>query len=166
LRFKKELSRKIVLGGEKISPSGGLFHSGYLPPPMGKITGSPPDQGGKSASLLSSPRERMSEKALLVRGKYKKGGKGMIEKEVLYQKFIRKPLDQVVKIFERQNPALRKQTRVIEGRLEVVFTSYSDIKRRVSKKGFEVGLLRYVFIPEGQNCFLEVRREWIPEDKE
>lgn len=85
---------------------------------------------------------------------------------MLYQKFIRRPLDQVVKIFEKQNPALRKQTRVIEGRLEVVFTSYSDIKRRVSKKGFEVGLLRYVFTPEEPNCFLEVRREWIPEDKE
>lgn len=87
----------------------------------------------------------------------------MVEKEVLYQKFIRRPIDQVVKIFERQNPALRKQIRVIQGKMEVVFTD-RDVERRLTKRGREFGFLRYVFTPEGRHCFLETRREWVPEE--
>lgn len=85
-------------------------------------------------------------------------------KEVLYQKFIRKPFNYVVEIFEKQNPTLKKQTRIIRGRIEVVFIVAGDIKRRISKEGFKVGFLTYTFTPDGEYCFLEVRREWTKED--
>lgn len=111
----------------------------------------------------------MSEKALLVRGKNQRKEGAMVEEirevEVLYQKFIRKPLNEVVTIFEKQNPKMKKQTRVTKGKLEIVFTSF-DVKWRRTRRGKEVGLLRYVFSPESsQSCFLEIRREWVSSEE-
>lgn len=56
-----------------------------------------------------------------------------VKSEIVYQKYIKKPFMEVIRIFEMQNPNMKKETKVEKGKLRVEFTDphmISSIKER------------------------------------